>query len=99
MNPLEALLSLKTDAQLYYPVDLDISSEDPLDHNNHNTYYIVYYRDDLISVATFLKLHSLSRANNAIDATVVDHIGNELRFNLLYLLQSQSTNTKYALAT
>jgi NADH-quinone oxidoreductase subunit C len=96
MNTFEALFSLDTDAQLYYPIDVDISSEDPLDHD---TYYIVYYRDDLISVATFLKLHSLTRATNAIDASVVDHIGKELRFNLFYLLQSCNTNTKYVLAT
>jgi hypothetical protein len=98
MNPLEALFSPETDMQLYYPVDLvDVSDDE--DSFDFGTYYIIYYRDDLLSVATFLKLHSLTRATSAIDASVVDHIGMELRFNLFYLLQSYNTNTKYVLAT
>jgi hypothetical protein len=102
MNPLEALFSPETDAQLYYPIDVvDISDDvsDDEDLLDFGTYYVLYYRDDLLSVATFLKLHSLTRATSAVDASVVDHIGMELRFNLFYLLQSYNTNTKYVLTT
>jgi hypothetical protein len=64
-----------------------------------NFFYLVYYRDDLLSMALFLKLHSLLRVTNAVDATVVDYIHYPLRFNLLYILQSHLTNSRYILST
>jgi hypothetical protein len=96
MLPFEVLFSSETDAQVYYPLDLSLMTEDPLDQN---IYYMTYYRNDLLSVATFLKLHSLVRATSAIDATVIDRVNHLLRFNLLYLLQSTTTNTRYVLTT
>ena len=84
-------------SKVYLPATSVVNNlEDPLDQN---AYYIIHYRSDLQSIAIFCKLHSLVRGNNAIDATVVDNINDELRFNVIYLLQSTTTNTRYALIT
>jgi NADH:ubiquinone oxidoreductase subunit C len=50
-------------------------------------------------LALFFKLHSLTRATNACDATVVDHITSEMRFQILYLIQSTSINMRFILFT
>jgi len=51
------------------------------------------------SLALFCKLHSLIRSSNAIDATVIDRINSDLRFNVIYLTQSVITNSRLTLMT
>jgi NADH-quinone oxidoreductase subunit C len=61
--------------------------------------YVITPRQELRSLAAFLKLNSLSRVTNAIDISIVDSISNELRFNINYQLQSSTTNTRWVLST
>lgn len=93
MYPISKLLPHSTDALVY-----STTHEDTTDLVEATT-SIVCYRQDTPPLAAFLKLHSLIRASSSIDATVVDRVTCELRFNLIYLLQSQMTNSRYTLAT
>jgi NADH-quinone oxidoreductase subunit C len=64
----------------------------------NNKFNIVASRQEARQLSAFLKMHSLTRVTNAIDISVVDHINNELRFNITYHLQSLLTNTRYSLS-
>lgn len=55
---------------------------------------ILSSRSAIRPIASFLKLHSSIRANNAIDLTVIDTISSRQRFNANYQLQSLVTNTR-----
>lgn len=61
--------------------------------------YVITSRQDMRTVAVFLKLNSLCRVTNAIDLTIVDSISNEYRFNINYQFQSTTTNTRWTLST
>src|ERR1700677_2174758 len=54
------------------------------DENEFSFLHITTYTDSLAGVAFFLKLHSLTRVSNAVDATTIDMPKYELRFQLLY---------------
>jgi NADH-quinone oxidoreductase subunit C len=69
------------------------------DVNQAQVLSIVSSRQDLKTLAAFLKMHSLSRATCAVDITVVDRINSELRFNVNYQLLSTSVNTRFILST
>ena len=64
-----------------------------------SNYKVLVLRQEIRQVASFLKLHSLTRVSNAIDISVVDRINNKLRFNITYHLQSITTNSRYSLIT
>jgi len=80
--------------KIYCPYPLEQQEE-----YTDNVYHVLGGRWDMQHLALFLKLHSLTRATNAIDATVVDHLTADLRFQLLYLIQSPSINTRFILFT
>jgi len=65
----------------------------------NSIYYIINSRQDLKTTAAFLKMHSLTRATNAVDITVVDKINNEFRFNINYQLLSSIINTRFIIST
>jgi len=92
----EVINSSQTDNLVYLPVE---SLNDKQEKEYQNTLYLLNYRHNMQSLSAFIKLHSLTRATNAIEATVVDHIGYKLRFNVLYFIQSTTTNTRYVLST
>lgn len=84
----------------------NISNVDILDEktnlnilNQNAIYYIVVCRFNIKSLASFIKLNSITKATSAIDITVVDKINNNLRFNINYQLLSPLTNTRYVLST
>ena len=62
------------------------------DINEFSTCSISVYRQNLVKIATFIKLNSYVECNMAIDAFVVDNAENEFRFTVIYLLQSTSQN-------
>ena len=64
-----------------------------------SSYKVLVLRQEIRQVASFLKLHSLTRVLSAIDISVVDRINNKLRFNITYHLQSITTNSRYSLIT
>jgi NADH:ubiquinone oxidoreductase subunit C len=66
---------------------------------NNRKYNIITPRQDVRQVAAILKLHSLTRLTNAIDISVVDHINDELRFNVNYHFRSIATNNLYSIMT
>jgi hypothetical protein len=71
-----------------------ISSKKALSKQEVVEYEIIGSRHNIRPLASLLKLHSLVRANNAIDLTVVDLINQKQRFNITYQLQSLLTNTR-----
>jgi NADH:ubiquinone oxidoreductase subunit C len=60
---------------------------------------IIVARQDLRPIAAILKLHSLTRFMNAIDAMIVDNINFDLRFGLNYQLLSTTTNSRCVITT
>lgn len=64
-----------------------------------SSYYITHNRLDLLPIAVFLKLHSLTRFNNAVDIIVIDNPNLDSRFTLFYLLQSLTVNLRCFLGT
>ena len=74
-----------------------------LDENNNevtsNNVYVLTPRQELRTVAAFIKMHSLLRVNNAIDLTIIDNISYEFRFNVNYQFQSTTTNSRWTLST
>ena len=64
-----------------------------------SSYKVIVLRQEVRQIASFLKLHSLTRVLSAVDISVVDRINNKLRFNITYHLQSISTNVRYSLIT
>jgi NADH:ubiquinone oxidoreductase subunit C len=62
-------------------------------------YKVIILKHEIRQVALFLKLHSLVRALNAIDISVVDRVENKIRFSITYHLQSFVTNTRYSITT
>jgi NADH-quinone oxidoreductase subunit C len=98
MFPLQVISHNQADTLAYIPLEfVEQTSEDAPEISN--VLYVVYSRQDLASLISVLKLHSLTRATNAIDATVVDRLDHELRFNTIYMLQSYTTNSRYNLIT
>lgn len=87
---LSTIASSKTDLCIY-------SSPFPSKYNEKETMHILCYRQDVLSILSFLKLHSLTRALNVIDLCVVDYLNKNLRFKVSYYIQSLSTNSKYAI--
>lgn len=71
------------------------STETPVSAYNK----VIVVRQDVRSLIAVLKLHSLTRINNAIDITVIDNINFELRFSVSYHLQSITTNTRCTVTT
>jgi len=57
-------------------------------------YEVVTTKHKLRPLAAYLKLHSLIRANNAVDITVIDMVNYRQRFNINYQLQTLTTNTR-----
>ena len=62
-------------------------------------YQILSPRQIVRQLGIFFKLHSLIRANNAIDIIGVDQIDKELRFIVSYQLQSIKANIRYNILT
>lgn len=75
---------------LHIELDLDDSSNEVTSNN----VYVLTPRQELRTIAAFVKMHSLLRANNAVDLTIVDNISYESRFNVSYQLQSTTTNSR-----
>lgn len=69
------------------------------DNSRWSSYYILHYRQSLPSIALFFKLHSVTRAIGCVDATVVDHPENFLRFNVFYFVLSSLVNMRYVFST
>jgi NADH:ubiquinone oxidoreductase subunit C len=67
--------------------------------NQDSLFYLINSRQDLKVTAAFLKMHSLTRATNAVDITVIDRINSELRFNINYQFLSTTINTRFVLST
>jgi NADH-quinone oxidoreductase subunit C len=65
----------------------------------NNKFNIITSRQETRQIVSFLKMHSIVRATNAIDISTVDRINHELRFNITYHLQSTTTNNRYSLST
>ena len=59
----------------------------------------VTYRQHMLDLATFLKLHSSIACDNAIDCFATDSIDSAYRFTITYLIQSSLANTSYSLIT
>jgi hypothetical protein len=97
MNTFEALLNEDTDVMVFYPAKFD--NQDFEDNYELNVVYIQFYRQDMLMLTSFLKHHCLIRANNSIDATVVDNLGAVLRFNVNYFLTSPSLNCRFVIST
>jgi len=96
MFPIISFLK-KINSKIYLPITtIEKQIEEPLDQN---TFCILHDRSDILSLIMFCKLHSLTRGSNAIDATVVDRIDHQLRFNIIYIIQSVSINVRYQLIT
>lgn len=85
----------QTDNLIYFPIGSS--------HNDNNDFknimYFINYRQSMQSLVLFIKLHSLTRGTNPIESTVIDHINFRLRFNLVYFIQSITTNVRYVLST
>jgi NADH:ubiquinone oxidoreductase subunit C len=62
-------------------------------------YQVVSPKQIIRQLGIFLKLHSLIRANNAIDIIGIDQIDKELRFLVSYQLQSIKMNIRYNILT
>jgi len=60
---------------------------------------LVGYRENLLELATFMKLHSALQCDTALDCTVVDSVDAEYRFTAVYTLQSHLGNISYQLIT
>lgn len=75
---------------LYIELDLDENNNEVISNNA----YVLTPRQELRTVAAFIKMHSLLRANNAIDLTIIDNISYESRFNVNYQFQSTTTNSR-----
>lgn len=97
---LELFLPTTSCTKIYFGADntsLDLDdNEEALDLG---VVFLTHPRNDFTSLASFLKLHSLTRATQAVDATVVDIISLELRFHLIYIVHSEATNTRYIFST
>jgi len=96
MFPITVFLDNSKHSKVYIPLAIENHIEESSDQS---TYYILHYRSDMQSLALFCKLHSLIRSSNAIDATVIDRINSDLRFNVIYLTQSVITNSRLTLMT
>lgn len=98
VHPLSTLFNDTSSENLIFePIPSFTDSED-IDENNNETIVLVL-RQDLLVTGLYLKLHSLLRASNSLDATVVDYTFNPLRFNLLYFIQSWTTNFRFIVST
>jgi NADH:ubiquinone oxidoreductase subunit C len=60
---------------------------------------LVGYRQNLLELSTFLKLHSAVQCDTALDCNVIDCIDTEYRFTAIYTLQSHVGNVSYQLIT
>jgi hypothetical protein len=98
MHPTHFILPEITDSLAYKPY-LFTSNIDEEDYDYSSVTYLLHYRHDILSLGTFIKLHSLIRAGYSVDITIVDYISNKLRFNILYFLQSSVLNSRFMLAT
>jgi NADH:ubiquinone oxidoreductase subunit C len=94
MLSLQSILSTTSDTLMY-------NQSEPLneDTSELGTHYVLHYRQDLPTIALFLKLHTLIRCTAAVDVTVVDQLSNPLRFNVFYFIQSYLINTRVTLVT
>lgn len=75
---------------LHTELDLDDNNDEVISNN----VYVLTPRQELRTVAAFIKMHSLLRASNAVDLTIVDNISHESRFNINYQFQSIVTNSR-----
>jgi NADH:ubiquinone oxidoreductase subunit C len=99
-KPVDELIELESALELEFDPELEVEIEiEPETDMELNTTYMIYDRQGIQSLAAFLKLHSLTRAVNAIEATVIDRLNKELRFNVIYHIQSTTTNSRYVLVT
>ena len=84
--------SLTTKNIVIYNSDKDVVS--PALNQEVVEYELCIAKEKLRNIAAFLKLHSIIRATNAIDLTVIDLVNQRQRFNVTYQLQSLTTNSR-----
>jgi NADH:ubiquinone oxidoreductase subunit C len=60
---------------------------------------LIIFKQSLLEVMTFFKLHSLFNFNTAIDLTVIDNLTHKYRFTLVYTIQSTITNNNFYIIT
>jgi|GEM_PF-5374719 hypothetical protein len=95
-----------TDALIYSPENVAIALNVDIKDEEEESLQVapinlrgICYRQDSQFVMAFLKMHSLVRATNAVDVTVVDRIEFDLRFNVIYHVQSVLLNLRYEIIT
>lgn len=69
------------------------------DSSKRSSIYIIHYRQSLLSIVVFFKLHSTIRATCCVDSTVLDYPENILRFNVVYFLLSPLINLRFVFTT
>jgi len=86
-HPLSNLFNDNTENLIFEQASDLINPEDFDEHSSEEVIALVA-RQDALAMSLYLKLHSMLRASNSLDATVVDYVSAPLRFNLLYFIQS-----------
>lgn len=89
--------SLTTKNIVIYNSDKDIVS--PALNQEVVEYELCIAKEKLRNISAFLKLHSIVRATNAIDLTVIDLVNQKQRFNVTYQLQSLTINSRWNINT